>query len=964
MRSHRKFKLTVSLMMLLILTVTPLLPEPLKEHLPAVNEASATGSLSRTSTGKLLLDTFDSGLGNFGTAYYTAGSGTIAIEGNELSFTKTVANGLCYYPTVSSWTNLTVRTSFNIKGSGNNQIGILARYQDSSNFYVARLVEDTVGVVRVWRIEKVVSGVLTTLAERNIQTNADNNPQVDKWYRIAFEVKGSTLKAWFEGFPSLSATDSAITSSGKSGYLFGFGYVPSSHIHTDNFGVYTDPTITINGVSSGDIVEVSGQKVYRLRMARHSNGDSSEVQFFHEFNNKLYLHFGWEGKINGTLGNLWSYDGNSFTMVYLDPNVSGNSRAASWASITFSVDGLMYYVGEDFPDANGRAVVFEFNGTTVTRHILPNTADTNELVSVAEFNNKLYAGERGAGGFTGGSNDTNGGRLWRSSDGDNWYIIKDFGSQPVVAQAVYNNVLYLAVSNMSKTSPGVKIYTMSTSEMFTSVANLTLYTELTNQMFVFDNKLVIVGGDGSSQAKLYYYDGSTWTPKSYSGGRVFGRGLVRGSRLYITVNDEFWSASTSDYKIVCTTDLNTFTDYTSQLTSDGQIGYALSLGYYSQTPSVPFYVGTTHEGSLKDFAGIYRIAQRMTASSSSVSLEYTPTSFAVNGSLTIYQSDGVTVKDTVSITDVWGGDVWSYTAPSPPAATHTITISGSPEIASKFTVNGTSYQTPQVKTWYEGWSQTITYVDTSGWTFVSWSSSSLGAQTTKTITYTVPTSDETITLTVKSEDYGSSSGSYTPSSDQTPSSGETSGETPTTPLGSEPQGTLPSSNEPTPSIIDQISDFLGIGPASVLGGGSFTLFINPQQSYAVYAGNPTGINVVVGWSGETSITITSVSFNGPSASWMATLTELPKAEFMVAGQATTSTLRLNVLAPPSTPPGDYQVSMNVEALGAAGTKAVTTRPLTLTVVGSFLTGLSDIGLYAVVAIIGLFIVLTALRSKR
>jgi hypothetical protein len=86
--------------------------------------------------------------------------------------------------------------------------GIVWRYQDANNYYVARMnpLEDN------YRVYKVVAGKRIQL-----ETKEDLKVPVNEWHRLKITMKGDHIECFLDGKKQLDAKDGTFTKAGKVG---------------------------------------------------------------------------------------------------------------------------------------------------------------------------------------------------------------------------------------------------------------------------------------------------------------------------------------------------------------------------------------------------------------------------------------------------------------------------------------------------------------------------------------------------------------------------------------------------------------------------------------------------------------------------------------------------------------------------------------------------------------------------
>ena len=95
-----------------------------------------------------------------------------------------------------------------VKGQKDQGGGLVWRYKDNNNYYIARMnpLEDN------FRVYKVVAGKRTQLA-----TQEDLKVPVGEWHRIKIEQEGDHIECCLDGKKYLDAKDSTFMEAGKIG---------------------------------------------------------------------------------------------------------------------------------------------------------------------------------------------------------------------------------------------------------------------------------------------------------------------------------------------------------------------------------------------------------------------------------------------------------------------------------------------------------------------------------------------------------------------------------------------------------------------------------------------------------------------------------------------------------------------------------------------------------------------------
>ncbi len=117
--------------------------------------------------------------------------------------------------TGTAWGNYALESKVKINswGSGDKSVGLMARYQDATNYYILNY-NATAGELR---ITKQVAGVFTRLATKTGVTLSTGT-----WHTLKAQLNGPTINLYVNGNLELTATDSAF-SSGKGGLMQTYG---------------------------------------------------------------------------------------------------------------------------------------------------------------------------------------------------------------------------------------------------------------------------------------------------------------------------------------------------------------------------------------------------------------------------------------------------------------------------------------------------------------------------------------------------------------------------------------------------------------------------------------------------------------------------------------------------------------------------------------------------------------------
>ncbi|HYH03504.1 MAG TPA: family 16 glycoside hydrolase, partial [Bacillota bacterium] len=169
----------------------------------------------------LFSDNFEGGNSNGWSK--SGGSWAIRTDGSQVyTQSSTSANAYTYTGT-STWSNFWVQARVKaIAFNGSNRfVGVLARYQSSSNFYYL-----TITNANKLELGKKVGGATTVLASSAFTV------QPGTWYTLKFAVNGSQLTGTINGGSTIMATDGALTT-GKIGLMASYASVSFDDIVVD-----------------------------------------------------------------------------------------------------------------------------------------------------------------------------------------------------------------------------------------------------------------------------------------------------------------------------------------------------------------------------------------------------------------------------------------------------------------------------------------------------------------------------------------------------------------------------------------------------------------------------------------------------------------------------------------------------------------------------------------------------------
>jgi hypothetical protein len=115
--------------------------------------------------------------------------------------------------------------------------GILLRYLNQQNYYVAYRI---VGGLSALRVAKVFGGVETVLGQFGVP-----NPTINKPFRLRAAVAGSTLTLSLDGVQRLSVSDPAsVLSNGRPGVRLGWKTSAAPSYRVDEFTACNGPAVT------------------------------------------------------------------------------------------------------------------------------------------------------------------------------------------------------------------------------------------------------------------------------------------------------------------------------------------------------------------------------------------------------------------------------------------------------------------------------------------------------------------------------------------------------------------------------------------------------------------------------------------------------------------------------------------------------------------------------------------------
>ncbi|MDC7224386.1 MAG: polysaccharide lyase family 7 protein [Spirochaetales bacterium] len=199
--------------------------------------------------------------------YYTEVSGSWEITTDDGEYVLNETGGstaILILNTVSTDSDATVTVDVKSQDT-TKDAGLLARYEDTDNYYILYLDDDLL------KLKKKVEGTWTTLASE------DCSYSTTEYSQISLTIEDSTLTGYFDGSALISASDSDLTS----GY---FGLKTSSNTaYFDDFSVeYEEDEDSSDAEYPTDIIPTIATN-WKLTLPVDENGDD---------NTELYLSGG------------------------------------------------------------------------------------------------------------------------------------------------------------------------------------------------------------------------------------------------------------------------------------------------------------------------------------------------------------------------------------------------------------------------------------------------------------------------------------------------------------------------------------------------------------------------------------------------------------------------------------------------------------------------------------------------
>jgi hypothetical protein len=143
---------------------------------------------------------------------WSIAGGPVEIQGQELHASTDTGDRVAIARPLFGATQH-ASAEFVVRGSAFlHRFGIVLRYVNASNYYVAYR---TTGGTSVLRLARVVKGLETVLGQKSI-----GNPKRNAWFRLGGRAEGQRLTLELEGVPIFSVSDATFTEGGV-GLLLG-----------------------------------------------------------------------------------------------------------------------------------------------------------------------------------------------------------------------------------------------------------------------------------------------------------------------------------------------------------------------------------------------------------------------------------------------------------------------------------------------------------------------------------------------------------------------------------------------------------------------------------------------------------------------------------------------------------------------------------------------------------------------
>lgn len=163
------------------------------------------------------------------------GGWSVVTDGTKVFKQANTSGEASVYAGTSTWTNYTVEAKIKLYNNANGTAsGIIARYVNSSNYYMFRLHSNDSKV----ELYKKVGGTFTKITDvaMTISTNT--------WYTLKLVLNGSSLTGYVDGVQKVSATDTSFTSGCIGARTYAQSVAIDDVIVTDSSSATATPTLT------------------------------------------------------------------------------------------------------------------------------------------------------------------------------------------------------------------------------------------------------------------------------------------------------------------------------------------------------------------------------------------------------------------------------------------------------------------------------------------------------------------------------------------------------------------------------------------------------------------------------------------------------------------------------------------------------------------------------------------------
>ena len=295
---------------------------------------------------------------------WAANGGTWAVEddvGNKVLRQKHTSNEAYIFAGDNSWTDYSIEAKIRLDDGGAFP-GILARVQDTNNFYYFQINKNARGLV----LDKKVNGSFTRLAEADLYVRGNT------WYTLKLVLEGNIITAYLDGKKVMRVVDNTF-SRGRIGFRTRWGVVSiddvivtDERILYDNF---EDGNLDGWNVEKGEwlIVENAyGSKTegsYVLQAGINMDVDDTPVEVIEP---PIYVatHVGQQPTLpeevrvrtldgqETTAPVIWDLSGISFDEAYKTVEVSGavTDQLKVTAKVEVVPEGLVYFIDSGIGD--------------------------------------------------------------------------------------------------------------------------------------------------------------------------------------------------------------------------------------------------------------------------------------------------------------------------------------------------------------------------------------------------------------------------------------------------------------------------------------------------------------------------------------------------------------------------------------------------------------------------------------